>query len=126
MNNKKLKRDKNGNLIVPIVKGHLMIPVKNKEYKILYNLSVDLFKKDFKAIQGKWDDLFKGKLNRYTLGIFLYYLPEVIYNKLKKDYKKEFNDVDLVKIAHLTMMKGIFKKNEYSFAVMLDLLKEVK
>ena len=56
----------------------------------------------------------------------LFYLPEVIYNKLKKAYKEEFKKVDLVKICNILIMKGIFKKNEYSMNIMLDLLKEVK
>ncbi len=122
----KLKKDRHDNLIVPIIKGHLMIPTKNKKYKVSYNLNINLYKKDLEALQGKWDDLFKGKLNSFSLGVFLYYLPQVIYNKLKKNHREEFNDVDLVKIAYITMIKDIPKKNEYSFNVALDLLKEFK
>ena len=122
----KMKKDKDGYLIVPIVKGHLMIPTKNKEYKIIYNLDIDLFKKDFEKLQGKWGDLFKGKLDKLFLTSFIHHFPEVVYNKLKIDYKKEFSNVDLVKIANLIILKDFPKKKEYCLNVSLDLLKEVK
>ena len=55
----KFKKAKSGNLIVPIIKGHLTIPITNKKYELFGNYEANLTREDFENAQGKWKDAFK-------------------------------------------------------------------
>jgi len=126
----KLKETKNGNTIVPIIKGHLVIPITNKKYELFSSYDMEITKKDFEEIEGEWDDVFKrlygNKLTKQELMLLNFYLPDAVYNKFKKTESKLFKETDFMKICVINVLKDYPKKGEITLNVNFDLLKEYK
>lgn len=126
----KFKKSKNGNLIVPIIKGHLTIPITNKKYELFGNYEVNLTRKDFENLQGKWKDAFKriynNRISKIDFLLINSHLPDVVYKKFKKEELKLFKETDLMNICLINIFKDFPKKKESSINVGLDLLKEHK
>ena len=126
----KFKKSKSGNLIVPIIKGHLTIPITNKKYELFGNYEANLTREDFENAQGKWKDAFKriynDKLSKIDFLLINSYLPDIIYRKFKKEEPGLFKEASLMNICLIHILKDFPKKGEASINVNLDLLKEYK
>lgn len=114
--------------IVPLNKrGHLVIPITNKKYKITYAFEVELTYKDFEEQKGTWkkiiDDLEKGYIRKHFFPVLFDKIGDATYNQLKKKYPADLKKVDLVKICNMLVMK--YKKETF-ININLDGLKEVK
>ena len=124
----RFKKSKNGNTIVPIIKGHLTIPITNKKYEIFANYGIDLTKKDFESSQGKWEDVFKrlhnNRLTKIDFLLINSHLPDVVYKKFRKEEPELFKETNLMNICLIHIFKGYPKKTESSINVNFDLLRE--
>ena len=126
----KFKKTKKGNTIVPIIRGHLVIPITNKKYELFSDYEVELTKKDFEKRRGKWNDtfqkLYKGRLSKYELMLLSFELPDVIYRKFKKEEPKLFRQTDFMKVCMVNIFKDYPKRGKITINVNIDLLREYK
>ena len=126
---KSLPRTKEGNIIVPIIWGHLVIPVTKKKYEIFSSLDIEVTRKDFEIIEGKWKKVFKhlinNRLNRHELSAIFFHLANVIYQKIKRTQPKIFKEADFINICHVYPIK-LHTEKEAVLNVYLDCLREYK
>jgi len=126
----KFKKTKKGNIIVPIIKGHLVIPISKRKYELFSNYELDLKKEDFEKVEGIWNTVFKklynNKITKQEWVLFNFYLPDVIYKKFKKNEPDLFKETDFMKICMMNIFKDYPKKREATINISLDLLKEYK
>lgn len=117
--NMKFKKSKSGNIIVPIIKGHLAIPITNKKYELFGNYEANLTRKDFENAQGKWKDTFKriynDKLSKIDFLLINSYLPDLIYKKFKKEEPGLFKETNLMNICLIHIFKDFSRYSILSF-----------
>ena len=118
--------------IVPLNKqGHFVIPITDKNYELCDSvIEVDLTQKDFEEYDNKWDGFFKNlnksKLNYHDLSKLLFYLPKVLFMKVKKEKMIDVKEGDLLNVCGFMVYpkSKVFKNT--TVAVILDHLRPIK
>jgi len=125
-----MKETKDGTPLVKLTRGHLVIPTTKKEYELFGSYNLCLSKKDFEKVEGEWGAVFQNlgedKVSKHDLNSILFYIPSVIYKKLKEEEPKLFNKIDFIKLCSIFVLKDYPKKRENELSIHLDLLKEYK
>lgn len=85
--------------VVPIVRGHLVIPVIKGNFELVDTISVKIDKKDIERLYGMADyKNFRNLKNAVKNKMFIMWaiteFPDLIYKKIKNDFPEFFNDND--------------------------------
>ena len=116
-------------MIVPIKKGHLVIPVTKDNYELVDTIMIRIDKKDIGKLYGMISpEKFKNLKNAIQNKIFIMWaineFPNLIYNKIKTNFPEFFDDGSL-------LSGGLFRIDMIEFyndeiEVHLDYLKKVQ
>jgi len=108
---------------------HRYFPIRHAKKKVVIidSCILELTKKDFeKYIGGEWSDLNIGDkkivVDNLLLSSLLYYLDDVVLNKLKDEYQELYSMADWISIPHMFFTK--INKESY-LSVHVDFIKEL-
>ena len=116
------------NIVTLDKQGHMVIPLTSKEYHIKKSLlGFDLTQRDFEDYDGKWDKFFKklnkNKLDYHDVHNLWFYLPRVIFMKVKKDLGFYYEEGDMLKICGVMVYPKSKVFKETMISVMVDHLR---